>query len=100
MLTVHLWPGRHAGAQYRDGWVTGTFAAAVASPAELRAVCHAAGVHRPSRTSRARATDDVVQIALAHPGQLLFVNLEATGKQDPHWRVLPPDQADQPDQRD
>lgn len=95
MLTVYLWHGDHSGPQYRGGWVTGTFAAAVASQAELRAVCRAAGVHRPSRALRARATDDVVQIALAHPGQLLFVNREATGRQDPHWRVLPPvDEAD------
>ena len=89
MLSVYVWHGDHSGPQYRGGWVTGTFAAAVSSQAELRAVCRAAGVHRPSRAQRARATDEVVQIALAQPGRLLFVNLEATGKQDPHWRVLP-----------
>ena len=88
-LRVYLWHDRHASDQYRDGVVSGTFAAAVERREDLRAVCRAAGVLRPSRPQPARAGDDVVQIALAHPGTLLFLDREATGRADPHWRVLP-----------
>ena len=90
MLRVWLWQDRHTGERYRGGWTWGTFAAAVESTAQLRALCQAAGVHRPSRPQTARATDDVVQIALAHPGALLFLDREARGREDPHWHVVHP----------
>ena len=58
-------------------------ACAVEDAAGLRAACREAGVARPARPARARATDDVVQLALAHPGRVL-----ALGRRDPHWRLL------------
>ena len=81
MLRVYLWHDRR---DVPGGWQVGDFACAAEDAAGLRAACLAAGVQRPSRPARARATDDVVQIALAHPGRLLFL---APGK-DPHWQVL------------
>ena len=82
MLRVYLWRDRYDGT---DGWVVGDLACATEDPAGLRAACRAAGVALPSRPQRARASDDVVQIALAHPDRVLL--LEERG--DPHWRVLP-----------
>lgn len=77
-MRVYLWRDRLA-----DGRA-GTLAVAVERASDLRAVCAAAGVQRPSRPQPARATDDVVQIALAHPGVLLVL---PEGR-DPHWKLL------------
>jgi hypothetical protein len=82
VLRVYLWRDRWDGP---DGWVVGDFACAAEDAAGLREACRSVGVTLPSRPQRARATDDVVQIALAHAGQVLLL----PGK-DPHWRVLPP----------
>ena len=82
MLRVYLWRDRVDGP---DGWVVGDVACAAEDPAGLRAACRAARVPLPSRPQRARETDDVVQIALAHPGRVLLL----AGRRDPHWRVLP-----------
>ena len=87
-MNVYVWRDRHVSDQHAGGWVVGEFAAAVDSAADLRAVCEAAGVQRPSRPQRARATDDVVQIALAHPGSLLFLDPKPRSGEDPHWRVV------------
>ena len=81
MLRVWLWRG-HVDAT--GGAVVADLACATEDPAGLRTACAAAGVARPSRAQRARATDDVVQLALAHPGQVL-----ALAGRDPHWQVLP-----------
>ena len=81
MLSVYLW---HDRLDVDGGWLVGDLACAAEGPAGLRAACEAAGVHRPSRPQRARATDDVVQIALAHPGRVLLL----ARTRDPHWRVL------------
>lgn len=84
MLRVYLWRDRWDGP---GGAVVGDLACAAQDPAGLRAACRAAGVQLPSRPQRARATDDVVQIALAHPGRVLFLE----GRREPHWQVLPVD---------
>lgn len=81
MLRVYLW---HDRLDTGGDWAVGDFACAAEDPAGLRAACVAAGLQRPSRPQRARASDDVVQIALAHPGRVLFLG----GRRDPHWRVL------------
>jgi len=82
VLRVYLWRDRWDGP---GGWAVGDLACAAEDPAGLRAACRAAGLQLPSRPQRARATDDVVQIALAHGGRVLFL---AAGR-DPHWQVLP-----------
>lgn len=82
MLRVYLWRDR---VDVDGGWLVGDLACAAPDPAGLRAACEAAGLQRPSRPHRARASDDVVQIALAHPGRVLLL----AGRCDPHWRVLP-----------
>lgn len=81
MLRVYLW---HDRLDLDGGWVVGDLACAAEDTAGLRAACLAAGIVRPSRPRRAYATDDVVQVALAHPGQVLFL----PAGRDPHWRVL------------
>ena len=81
MLRVYLWRDR---LDIEGDWVAGQLACAAEDTAGLRAACRAAGVQLPSRAERARATDDVVQIALAHPGRVLFLEQ----RRDPHWRVL------------
>jgi hypothetical protein len=81
VLRVYLWRDR---VDLDGGWVVGELACAAEDPAALRAACQAAGVPRPSRPARARASDDVVQIALAHPGRVLLLEQ----RRDPHWRVL------------
>ena len=86
MLRVYLWRDRR---EVPGGWVVGDLACAAEDPAALREACRAAGLALPSRPQRARATDDVVQIALAHAGRVLFLE----GRNDPHWQVLPPAQA-------
>ena len=70
MLRVYLWRDRF---DVGDDWVVGDVACAAEDPAGLRAACRAAGLQLPSRPQRARATDDVVQIALAHAGRVLFL---------------------------
>ena len=82
MLRVYLWRDRR---DTPSGWVVGDLACAAEDPAGLRAACRAAGLPLPSRPQRARATDDVVQIALAHAGRVLFHG----GGRDPHWQALP-----------
>jgi hypothetical protein len=81
VLRVYLWRDRW---DAPGGWLVSDFACAAEDPAGLRAACRAAGVTLPSRPQRARATDDVVQIALAHPGRLLVLS----AGRDPHWQVL------------
>ena len=82
MLRVYLWRDRR---EAPGGWVVGDLACAAEDLAGLRTACRAAGLQLPSRPQRARATDDVVQIALAHPGRVLFLE----GSRDQHWQVLP-----------
>ena len=82
MLRVYLWRDRR---EAPGGWVVGDLACAAEDAAALRRACRDAGVPLPSRSQRARATDDVVQIALAHAGRVLFLE----GGRDPHWQVLP-----------
>ena len=81
MLRVYLWRDRWDGPA---GWVVGDLACAAEDPAALRAACRRSGLQLPSRPQRARATDDVVQLALAHPGRVLLL-----AAKDPHWQVLP-----------
>jgi hypothetical protein len=78
-LRVYLWRDL-----LPDG-VAADLACAAEDGAGLRAACRSAGVAQPARPARARATDDVVQLALAHPGRVL-----ALAGRDPHWRALEP----------
>ncbi|MCW2678766.1 MAG: hypothetical protein JWM62_167 [Frankiales bacterium] len=80
-MSVYVWRDRWDGP---GGWSVGDLACAAEDPAGLREACRRAGLQLPSRPQRARATDDVVQIALAHVGRVLFLE-----GRDPHWRVLP-----------
>jgi hypothetical protein len=79
VLRVFLWRDLLAGGEAAD------LACAAQDGAGLRAACRAAGLAQPARPGRARPTDDVVQLALAHPGRVL-----ALGRRDAHWRLLDP----------
>jgi hypothetical protein len=81
VLRVYLWRDRWDGP---DGWVVGDLCCAAEDAAGLRAACRRSGLALPGRPARARAVDDVVQIALAHPGRVLLLTAK-----DPHWQVLP-----------
>jgi hypothetical protein len=79
VLRVYLWRDR---VDALDD--VADLACAVEDGAGLRVACRAAGVAQPSRPQRARATDDVVQLALARPGRVL-----ALARRAPHWVELP-----------
>ena len=88
-LRVYVWDDRLDDPGSPDGWVVGRFAAACANQPALRVACRRAGVPRPNRAHSAWPDDDVVQIALAHPGELLFQDSKPRRGQDDHWRLLP-----------
>ena len=87
-LRVYVWSDRLVDAASLDGWVLGSFACATANQPSLRVACRRVGVPRPSRAHSAWPDDDVVQLALAHPGEVLFQPRLRQGRVE-HWRVLP-----------
>lgn len=85
---VYFWPGQHHDPSYAGGWVLGTWATAVGSLGELRKLCAAAGVHRPSSPYQAKPDSDVADAAFASLGSLLFRNGEPTGDESAEWQVI------------